>query len=417
MKKIFLCAIITIFVLDHVLSGISFSLMPGVNLQNAILFTCTLFLLITEVASGRFSQKQIPAFKLCIFIIMWCFTSFLYGRWSGVVTPPPIIDHLRDFKSQIIVPLIFFVLGFLLADSQKMSRANLVTILLVFSIINFLSLTNLFGVAGGYDIKESNRFRTVLGNPNKVAYYFCLLLPFIYHFFDHYRKATVKVFFIALLISSAVFILLSGSRGGFICMTLIFLYILLVSRNYAFLAVIIAVSPVVLWFLWGNENIGITFERLAPIFSGDMEEASTGRFTIWRALIEVFTADFKTVLYGVGASLVTSVGLKAAPHNMYIKVLVEYGFIGFCILGLFLLYLFFIIVSTGGRAKSDLMSHMLMSSMVICIAWCFTSLGGIMDMFSFTYGSAFAYYLYYCEEQNIKRPKATSHNHGHLRAA
>jgi len=394
-KKIFLTAFLTVFVLEHVFPGISISILPGVNLQNVILFSCGVFLLITEVASGRLIHKSIPTLFFSTFIIIWCLISFCYGRLSGVVAVPPLMDHLRDFKSQLIVPIIFFIFGFLLSDSEKESRANLVIIIIVFSIINFLSLTNLFGVSGGYEIHESNRFRTVLGNPNKVAYYFCLLLPFIYHLFCHYRKVAAKIFFISLLVSSAVFILLSGSRGGFICMALILFYILIVSRNYAFLAALIAVSPFVLWLLWDNTNLGVTFERFAPILSGEMESSTTGRFTIWLALWNVYTANFTTILYGVGANLITSVGLKSAPHNMYLKVLVEYGLIGFCIFGFFLLRILHAIISKKKDAKSDLMPIMLLSSLVICIAWCFTTLVGIMDMVSFTYGSALAYYLHY----------------------
>jgi O-antigen ligase len=403
MKKIFLVAILIVFILDHVFSNIEISLLPGVNLQNAILFICSVFLLITEVASGRIIKKPIPTLLLCAFIIIWCCASFFYGRLSGVVKPPPLIDHLRDFKSQLIVPIVFFILGFLLSGSEKESRANLVVIIIVFSIINFVSLTNLFGVSGGYDIQESNRFRTVLGNPNKVAYYFCLLLPFIYHLFCHYRKIAVKIFFISLLVSSAVFILLSGSRGGFICMALILLYIMLINRNYAFLAILAAVSPIVLWFLWDNANIGVTFERFAPILSGKMESSITGRFAIWGALLDVYTADFITVLYGVGASLITSVGLKTAPHNMYLKVLVEYGLVGFGIFSIFLLRIFLSIISRRSSAGSDLMPLMLLSSLVICFAWCFTTLVGMMDMVSFTYGSALAYYLHYCKPQVTKQ--------------
>jgi O-antigen ligase len=82
---------------------------------------------------------------------------------------------------------------------------------------------------------------------------------------------------------------------------------------------------------------------------------------------------------------------------MYLKIIVEYGIVGFFIFTGFLFVIFLAILNKSKITRADLMPKMLLSSLVICLAWCFTSLVGVMDMIAFTYGTLLSYYLYFGE--------------------
>ena len=237
-------------------------------------------------------------------------------------------------------------------------------------------------------------------DPHSFSLYLLLVIPFMLVFAipfmqDKIREGKIskqQVFWLAWIIISLFFIILSGTRGvwagvifalcgGTYClfkklnlsrivswiMTLLIIFILLIPIASAFTAIPQFKEN-------GNVDASLVLKRLASILNFD-ETSNQGRVYIWKKSLESFT---KHPLLGVGTGnfpivLEQDVALAKAgssAHNLYLNFLVENGIFAFILVVLIVLE---ILSTTFSVLKKDLSldRRKLFTAMFIFMIWIF----------------------------------------------
>ena len=408
MKFFLFFALLSSFVLSKTLFPHQFGGITGFNIGNIVIYLSVIILAVTEVAFGRIRKKQIPGLKLIIITIGCLLASIVYAKLSGLSVPTIYVVQL--FKRLYLDPFLLYILAFLFIDSKKDAQRCLLTIVVLFSLLNITSLILL-----NFDIQfflvqkhsqDSGRFAGVIGNPNKTSYFLCCLLPFILYFKRAYSLKWQKIFFSVVALLTILTVVLSGSRGGLLTLLFVIIATLITTKRH--ISLLIFLVAVFIGFLFAlNSPVGVTiFERMQSLFEGDLIAGTSGRLAIWEALIKVYSSNAFTVLFGLGFGASEMVGMRADPHNYYLQILAEYGLVGFLVFFSFVAwYIRFIWISPASD-NHHFRASFFHAISVIGIAWLFSSLDGIMNFVSLTVGVSMAYLLYFQNSlNNISEPQ------------
>ena len=186
------------------------------------------------------------------------------------------------------------------------------------------------------------RVTSTLANPNVLAEYLVMVLPFVAAYFLADRRAKGKLWLMFSGASLLICLVLTYSRGGwlgFLFAAVIFLLIYHRRSLYLFF-VGIAALPFIITLLPAS-----IVQRFASI--GNLGDSSTSyRVYIWRAVLRMIGDN---PLFGIGVGegafakvypLYTLSGIEDAPHshNLFLQITLELGLIG---LFIFLALLFF----------------------------------------------------------------------------
>ena len=182
-------------------------------------------------------------------------------------------------------------------------------------------------------------------HPNEIAFLFELwgLLYFFNRFFTK-KKYSLVLF----LIITIVGFLIWESRASFIfgVSTLIFFFLKYKSKNIFRNIIIILI--IVLSFL----TMIVIYIKSNSIVETDF---SSGRLSLWKAILEEFShIEISKEFFGIGFSnsgkFLSSMGYMHNPHNSYIGIVVEMGFLGYTyILFIMILILFLYFKSKGEK--------------------------------------------------------------------
>nr|WP_283775355.1 O-antigen ligase family protein [Desulfuromonas sp. CSMB_57] len=151
----------------------------------------------------------------------------------------------------------------------------------------------------------------------------------------------------------AVAILLTGSRASFLAAMVPVAYILWSSRRLSWGQVLIGTGVIALAVLASLKYVPATsWQRLSTIGMELSRGSVGGRGRIWRDGFQVF---LEHPLFGVGAGafrggLAARFGYQAAPHNLFLSIMVGLGIVG---LGLFLTALYWAIRSLPRMPRSQ----------------------------------------------------------------
>lgn len=195
---------------------------------------------------------------------------------------------------------------------------------------------------------HDGRFSSFFAHPNHLAYISVLML--VVYIITGVDKFWLRSSVITLLV------ILSGSSGGFIVLSLIFLSYFLKRNFFQFLSVVllaIILSPFVMsldiFSVIASKLAGFDFYNVydkAENLGFGSEGSFVWRVSYWIALIsEFFREDIVHRVLGLGVG-VMSYGNYAFewmitdPHNDYVRLLMEQGWIGS------LLYLYFLLLYT-----------------------------------------------------------------------
>lgn len=397
MKFFLFFTLLSSFVLSKTLLPHQFGGITGLNINNIVIYLSVIILAVTEIAFGRIRKKQIPGLKLIIITIGCLLASIVYAKLSGYMSEPTIYV-VQLFKRLYLDPFLLYILAFLFIDSKKDAQRYLVTIVVMFSLLNIISLILL-----NFDIQfflvqehsqELERFAGVIGNPNKTSYFLCCLLPFVFYFRRVYSLKWQKMFFSVVALLTILTVVLSASRGGLLTLLFVIIATLITAKRH--ISLLIFLVAVFIGFLFAlNSPVGITiFERMQPLLEGDLTAGTIGRLAIWEALIKVYSFNAFTVLFGLGFGASEMVGMRADPHNYYLQILAEFGLVGFlvffCFAAWYIRFIWILPASDNHHFRTSLFHAI----SVIGIAWLFSSLDGIMNFVSLTVGVSMAYLLY-----------------------
>lgn len=177
----------------------------------------------------------------------------------------------------------------------------------------------------------SNRYQSLLDNPNALGEYAFLGCVFIVLFTLTIKRLTPTLLLIPFMLGGMV---LSGSRTAILMLgcfyILLFLYYPYYDRKFKNLLITSFFLVVGLGLLDYMFNLNIIKEQLR------LDDALSGRDNIWKYMMSVISEHW---LYGVGYNNSTFVlsesgefSIITSPHNLYFAVLMEMGIIPFILM-------------------------------------------------------------------------------------
>ena len=192
---------------------------------------------------------------------------------------------------------------------------------------------------------------TMLGDRNHLSAALVLVLPLLLYLQAHTVNRLFRLGYLGAFCVLVAAILGGGSRGGFIALSVVGVWLVLTTRRKG-LAVVLVAAAVIGFYAFAPENI---INRMSTIQTMDDDSSFMGRVYAWRvssaiALVNpVFGGGFHAVqIQSIWDSFKEASGLfgfmnlppptfKAkAAHSIYFEVMGDLGFVG---LGIFLIIL------------------------------------------------------------------------------
>jgi O-antigen ligase len=350
------------------------------------------------MATGKFKQKKILGIRIIIASIIVLFFSTVYALTNDYDTES--VSYLLQLVKRLYIdPMLLYIIAFLLIDSQKDALRCLMTIVVFFSLLNIISLILMKFNINFFLIQEhskglTNRFSGLIGNPNKTSYLLCSLLPFMFFLKSINKGKLQNIFFLGLVGLSVFTIGISGSRGGLFALIFTAFYLLFFNKQYSKLLLFsVFFSACAMVVLGGNLDLAVV-ERLQPLIEGDFSTGTSGRLEIWGELFNVYSSNLFTTLFGLGVGMSEMVGMKADPHNFYLQILSEFGIVGFIFFIGSASWLIVRIWLFKGGKQHNYRIYLSSSLFVVGIAWCASSLDGIMNFVLLTIGVGISYLQY-----------------------
>jgi len=385
----------------------------GLTVTNVALFLGALVLVVTDVASGTLARKNMIGVMPAAIILLAVVLGLMYARLTGIVDEP-LIDHIRSAKSFVMEPVLLYGMAFLLVTTREQGERYLLLLVVVLGALNLVSVVaaqfglEIYRVADSYvtEDAEARRLAGFTGNPNKTAYLTCILVAFQYYFYKFHRSPVVKIVMATLMVGGLIVVLLTGSRGGLLVLVVVVMALAYRLRDMRVIYATAVMVPllIVVLLATGSTLLENAFNRITMLSSGGVAQFTSGRDQIWSMLLSDYSASALGMLFGNGYGAASYMGMKAEPHNIYLKVLVEFGIVGLT----FFLYFIFLMFRRIATLKLDvgvtLKSSVLAAGSVVVVAWFFTTLVGVLDLIWFTLGIAIATLTAATGEQHVPEP-------------
>lgn len=295
-----------------------------------------------------------PALKAGVVLLLYLFLSFPLVEWPGSV----IRHHLDDF----VRAFCFLFFTALIVDTDRRLRVFvfIFVALQVFRVLEplFLNLTE--GYMGDDTYIGGGEFAGRLAgapadviNPNGLGFVIATCVAFMHFLMWGSERKLLKLMYLALLPAMLYAMVLTGSRGGFLALVVVFACIFWMSRHKAVLAIVFAIAAV--WG-WGQLDDLQRDRYLSLVGGGDVYQGSAdGRIDgIFNELS--LGLNRPIVGHGLGTTQEAKVhawGSGLASHNLYAELLIEIGCIGFSIF-IYMIYQFYRVLRKNIRRFSML---------------------------------------------------------------
>jgi O-antigen ligase len=190
------------------------------------------------------------------------------------------------------------------------------------------------------------------------------------------RRGALLWLNVAFIPAALVAVILTASRSGFLITLLSLGGLLFVLNRLRFLhrvgwvALIFAISFGVFFGLTKNERLEQNLERVTFAAELDSARTLTGRTVIWSAGWHVFQ---RSPVLGVGAggfskAVMERLGTARGPHNLFLAVVVETGFVGLGLLITVLAAALFAVTGARGAPRALFLMLFLVTLVVASVA-------------------------------------------------
>jgi putative inorganic carbon (hco3(-)) transporter len=219
--------------------------------------------------------------------------------------------------------------------------------ILVMSVTFFGIKGGVFAILTGGEYKVYGPPESHIEDNNAISVALVMMIPLLAYLYQHAPRRWIKPAMLTAILLSIASILASYSRGAFVAVSAMLLFLAIKSRQrilmLAFLAIAVPVMIAAMPSAW--------WERMSTITSDNPDSSVMGRFNAWSMAWNL--AVDRPVFGGGFAIYEPDVFGRYAPdpldihaaHSIYFQMLGEHGFVG---LGLFLL-LAFLMWRTGTR--------------------------------------------------------------------
>lgn len=329
-----------------------FSTIPGEFLPNtiwfhsAILFICWAFIRYHRPTFTR--QYNKTTLLLFLFFFLYVFCSYII--YSSVINNISLVAN-------IIFSLLFFIV--LLHTDDLLLKRLLIAIFASITFVSIIGLFNYDNIVSSTNIGEETVERA-LGwkDANYLSCFIGICMLFTIFLARCHKKKLL--FYLSLLIQSICLLVLI-SRGAILsfCIAILFYF-----RKQLFSTKIVGyviLTTLILLFFYESGLL----EGLILRFNS--EDATSGRDQIWEVGLTTFLSkDPTTILFGAGEGQAINMAYFSfahwSPHNNYLEILFNYGFVGLSLFLLFLLSLFF---NGKSEEKRTILLFILINSMSI----------------------------------------------------
>ena len=283
-------------------------------------------------------KKILPKTPLDVVLLIYAVYTFLSLCWGSYYLHMPLPlspkdPRLADWKSYMTMPLMLYLTVATVQDRRQFQVIIVLMCLAVFTLDR-----TLWSTVSGRDFSTysdalreegSMGYAGVNGLAAFEAQYATLLLALA----GNEKRRIWWLGFIALAIFSSLCLMYSLSRGGYAAFLVGWVFIGLLQQRkllvlfVAFLLCWTAVVPNAV-----RQRVFMTYDQER----GGLEESADTRLELWNDAVEVVKTS---PLFGTGFNTYAymgRIGFYRDTHNIYLKVLVETGFVG---LTLFLLLL------------------------------------------------------------------------------
>jgi O-antigen ligase len=284
--------------------------------------------IINRVINDR--KIQFNPLSLAIYILAGLFTILIVvGQWLN-----PATLQIRNYGSTYLQLTLLVIL----CDQLMRNEKRIQTMMLVYigaAQITVLSAVSQFTSYGG---SAAQLFRPTgaVGNANELGIYASIAIVMCVYFIQTTRNGLIKLFTIFCLFTSAVALVLSGSRGAILFFIPVVIYQLLRGGRRSVQLVIVAL---VIFVMVAGFIPGSYWQRIADIPSVILNQEDTvgQRYQFWDLALNAWQTS---PILGIGSGAVNIVlgesdlvksGVSIPAHNTYITVLAENGLVGFMV--------------------------------------------------------------------------------------
>ena len=309
------------------------SMGPGLSIKNAVLYLIAMFLLFRIAVTRGEGLDAGPVHVFFVILISYAMVTWLT---AGLIIEYPGYDLIASairLKSELIDHFIFFLVFYYGASTRRDALTVLKGLLLAALFANAMTVADVSGYIDlGFEERESGRTEGALGEANQYAAFIILFLPGMIAALLRTRGVW-RLFWLGAVLASAVALMMTVSRGGFVGLLVAAVCGAWLYRNRLSLGMVsgwlVAAVVVVTLALSLSEYGALIEERLFTQTGAiDLSDASSGRVDIWTALFERMMATPITFLTGFGWDVYWTMPFRYSPHNQYLNFWFNLGLPG-----------------------------------------------------------------------------------------
>ncbi|MBA4211870.1 MAG: putative O-glycosylation ligase, exosortase A system-associated [Polaromonas sp.] len=250
-------------------------------------------------------------------------------------------DNARYYEL-LLKSLVFCLLMPLFINSRLRIHVMLLVIVLGLGLHGVVNGLKTLASAGGHNM--TGPAGTMLFDRNHLSTALALVLPIIYYLYLYTANKLVRLAFLGAFAVVALAIMGGGSRGGFIALSVVGVWLIMTSRHRLWTLLFVGFLGIALYY-FGAE---LWTDRLSTIQEAGVDESFVGRMVAWKVSSAIalshpfFGAGFHAVQVNeIWDIFKTSPGLLGfldlpvptfsakAAHSIYFEVMGDMGFVGF----------------------------------------------------------------------------------------
>ncbi len=261
----------------------------------------------------------------------------------STLTSITLVGSMRDWVIYVFAFILFFVFINQIENKEQFHTVILLALVGAFGVSLYAIWQYVVGVpmlSGWVDATQNPYLQTrafsVFGNPNILAKYLLMLIPFGLALLLIVQNFWSRLFLLVIVLTLGLALLFTFSRGGWLGM-LVGLFVFAVLQNKRILIVLLVFSLVLL--LVGMTVMPVTVLQRVWTIVTLQDSAIAYRFLVWREAVHIIE-DFSLTGVGFGHRafmeiyplyMLDRVKAPFHVHNFYLQRLVETGILGFSI--------------------------------------------------------------------------------------
>lgn len=343
--------------------GNGLTLGPGLSAKNALAYLAAM-LLILESAMGRSLKIELRALQIC-FAVLIGYAALTVVIASGVVKYEryDLIGSIIQLKSSLLDWAVFFLAFFYGTRTAEEAEGLIKVLLIGFGLANVYTIANVVGVAQfgldtvGFDVDSgASRVNGVFGHANETGTLITCLLPAYIPVVESARGYR-KYLWIALMMSSAVVLFMTGSRGALVGLLLGGVWAAIICRRYMSWRKTVRWASIILGILIpitifvGVRYWDMLVNRFTDVSLVSASDVTSGRTDIWAQAFGRMMANPATFITGYGWNVWSLMGFDFVAHNQYVSIWFELGLIG--LISFIMIFRYAVVTALSAAAVAD----------------------------------------------------------------